>query len=253
MRPEASRKVVRVEPPEPPWLVEVPMTRPEASRIVERVIVPLFWWSMVCVTRPDESRTTSRQVWAGEGTTRIHDVASRGRDILIRASTDDDPKSFEEKITFRKPLSSSASLPAGISPPTSATAPDSWPSDGQGSCVPRWKAGDFAQEIQDIPLSLSHPRRQDFGITETKHRQIHSKCVHQKPGKSRHIAKILTVRFRSCYTSIFVVFPLPTASPCSSIPPRHRTSLRPQGRHHARRGRCSARTSLQAAPAPRRP
>jgi hypothetical protein len=111
MRPEASRKVVRVEPPEPPWLVEVPMTRPEASRIVERVIVPLFWWSMVCVTRPDESRTTSRQVWAGEGTTRIHDVASRGRDILIRASTDDDPKSFEEKITFRKPSSSSASLP----------------------------------------------------------------------------------------------------------------------------------------------
>lgn len=85
--------------------------------------------------------------------------------------------------------------------------------------MPRWKAGDFAQEIQDIPLPLSHPQRQDFGISETKHRQIHPKCVHQKPGKSRQIAKILTVRFRSCYTSIFVVLPLPIAPPCSSIPP----------------------------------
>ena len=43
-----------------------PMIRPEASRVTERTVPPAcLCRSMAWTTRPEESRTTSRQVWAG--------------------------------------------------------------------------------------------------------------------------------------------------------------------------------------------
>jgi hypothetical protein len=58
---------VRVVVPPLAWVVAVPVTLPDASRITARSVPPAcFWRSMVWKTRPEESRTTSRQVWAGE-------------------------------------------------------------------------------------------------------------------------------------------------------------------------------------------
>lgn len=50
------------------------MIRPEASRIVDCTVPPDWLWRlMVWTIRPEESRTTSRQVWAGEVVVRVND------------------------------------------------------------------------------------------------------------------------------------------------------------------------------------
>jgi hypothetical protein len=57
-------------------VVAVPMIRPEASRVVACTVPPiLFWRSMVWTIRPEASRTTSRQGWAGD----IRDKANESR------------------------------------------------------------------------------------------------------------------------------------------------------------------------------
>jgi hypothetical protein len=64
--------VVRVLPPALVLVVDVPMIRPEASRVVACTLPPApFWRSMVWTIRPDESRTTSRQAWAGDRVARV--------------------------------------------------------------------------------------------------------------------------------------------------------------------------------------
>ena len=48
-------------------VVAVPITLPDASRVVVCTVPPaLFWRSMVWTIRPEASRTISRQVWAGD-------------------------------------------------------------------------------------------------------------------------------------------------------------------------------------------
>jgi hypothetical protein len=93
--PEASRRVPLTEPEEP-FVVWLPADRPEASRMTERTVPPLlFWCSMVCVTRPDESRTTSRQVWAGAAVNSTSDAANIGEN-RFHAGFDAGQRSFEK-------------------------------------------------------------------------------------------------------------------------------------------------------------
>ena len=78
------------------WLVEVPITRPEASRMTERTVpLPLFWWSMVCVTRPEASRTTSRQVSAVVRADSVNEMARVRRSGFMGIETDSDGETFD--------------------------------------------------------------------------------------------------------------------------------------------------------------
>jgi hypothetical protein len=64
VRPLASRYCVRMEPPDE-MLLDVPMIRPELSRSTVWVAPPTDCLRSICfTTRPEESRTVSRQVCA---------------------------------------------------------------------------------------------------------------------------------------------------------------------------------------------
>ncbi len=88
MRPLASRYWVLVEPPELVRVVAVPIIRPAASRVVVCTVPPLcFWRSIFWTIRPDESRTTSRQVWAEMVGTRTRTARKPRTRALIQEGT----------------------------------------------------------------------------------------------------------------------------------------------------------------------
>ena len=71
-------------------VVAVPVILPEASRVTARSVPPAcFWRSMVWTIRPEESRTTSRQVWAESMEARANGSRIERRREFMRAETDD--------------------------------------------------------------------------------------------------------------------------------------------------------------------
>lgn len=71
------------------------MIRPEASRVVQWTVPPVvFWCSMVTVIRPEESRTTSRQVCAIEPVERAKEHRAGKRSAFMVFLTVDDKVPF---------------------------------------------------------------------------------------------------------------------------------------------------------------
>jgi hypothetical protein len=78
-------------------LVAVPMIRPEASRVVAFTFPPaLFWWSMIWTIRPEESRITSRQVWAGDTRDKANETKVERRSAFTAGETEVRSWSFEQ-------------------------------------------------------------------------------------------------------------------------------------------------------------
>jgi hypothetical protein len=65
-------------------VLALPVIRPEASRVTE-LTLPSDWVrrSMVWRIRPDESRTTSRQVWASNAEARANETQTANHRIFI--------------------------------------------------------------------------------------------------------------------------------------------------------------------------
>jgi hypothetical protein len=89
-------------------VVAVPMIRPEASRVVDCTVPPAdFWRSMVWTILPEESRTTSRQVWAVSMEAKANEN-SAGRSAFMGIETLFAAGSFNS--TAGQPLDSQSTL-----------------------------------------------------------------------------------------------------------------------------------------------
>ena len=102
-----SRYCVCALPPAFGLVVAVPMIRPEASRVVDCTVpAALFWRSMVWTIRPDVSRTTSRQVWAGDTRDKANESRAGRRRAFMVGGTEVGGWSFEQNAKIM-PLSPS--------------------------------------------------------------------------------------------------------------------------------------------------